>query len=536
MRRPMFEGLEDRISLTTDVWTGAAARASQDYSWSNAGNWSNGKPQGGQDLIFPTGGTTFIPPHAIMNDLSGMTFDSIEIDGKGYSIAGDAITLTAATGLVTTYPAGVSSFSINTNLVGGGVVIASGGELDIDGVVSGSNGFTLSGGGILGGNGQVSKLTVESGVVQPGVAGVGSLQVQGGANLDAGTAFTASINNPGTNSSLMVSGGAGPAVTLVSPTLNPPTLTPGYIPAPGTAFPIIQGSVSGTFNNQPEGSYISSGGTTFRVTYDQGVVLTAVAPTTIATSIVSGTSPSVFGQSLTFQATISDAGGTPTGTVTFEDGTTVLGTAPVRASGIATFTTSQLGIGQHSITSVYGGDAKFAGSTSAAFNQTVNLASTTTTVTPSANPAAFGQNVIFTAKVAPAAPGGGGPTGQVTFLDGTTQLAVVTLSAGSAMFSTSSMTLGSHSISVQYSGDGNFNGSASAPVNEVVNQSATKTTITPSSNPSIFGQSVTYTVQVAAAAPGSGTPTGSVNLYDGTTELGSMTLNAGSMPRSRRLT
>ena len=38
---PLFEGLEDRICLTTDVWTGAAAKSAQDYNWSNAGNWSN---------------------------------------------------------------------------------------------------------------------------------------------------------------------------------------------------------------------------------------------------------------------------------------------------------------------------------------------------------------------------------------------------------------------------------------------------------------------------------------------------------------
>ena len=121
-RRPIIEGLEDRICLTTDVWTGERRAPTQDYSWSNAGNWSDGKPQGGQDLVFPAASaTTFIPAAAIMNDLSNMTFDSIEIDAPGYTLAGDAITLsaTAIPGIVANYNTGVSAYSINTNLAGG---------------------------------------------------------------------------------------------------------------------------------------------------------------------------------------------------------------------------------------------------------------------------------------------------------------------------------------------------------------------------------------------------------------------------------
>jgi hypothetical protein len=63
--------------------------------------------------------------------------------------------------------------------------------------------------------------------------------------------------------------------------------------------------------------------------------------------------------------------GTPTGAVTFKDGTTVLGTKRL-SSGKATLTTSALAAGKHSITAVYGGDADFAGSTSPVLTQTVN--------------------------------------------------------------------------------------------------------------------------------------------------------------------
>ena len=315
-RQPNFEGLEARIALTTDVWTGAAAQSVQAFSWSNALNWSSGAPQSGQDLVFPSANaSTFIPTQPILNDLSGMTFDSIEIEAPGYTLGGDAITLSAATGLVTTYSSGVSTFSINTNLAGGNVDIASGGELDIDGVFSGSNGVNQVGGGILGGTGQITTLSAQGGEVQPGVQGAGTLSVQGTTTFYQASTFSTSINSSGANTVLASFG--TPKVVLQSPALAI-SIAPGFSPAAGTSFEIIQGNVSGTFNNQPNGSTITSGATTFRITYsNQGAVLTAVQPTTVETSIQSGSSSSVFGQSVTFTATVTGPGGTPTGTVTF---------------------------------------------------------------------------------------------------------------------------------------------------------------------------------------------------------------------------
>ena len=525
-RNPIFEGLEDRISLTADVWTGAVAKSSQDFTWSQAGNWTQGAPTSGQDLIFPSAGaTTFVPAHAIMNDLSNMTFDSIEIEAPGYSFAGNPITLTATTGIVANY-AGVSTYSINTGLSGGSVTIASGAELDVDGVVTGGNGFALSGGGTLGGTGQVPTLTVAGSTVQPGVAGVGSLSVEGSATFSADSTFSTLISNTGVNTALKAAGTLTP-VTLDLPVLSV-FVAPGFIPAPGTQFPIIQGGVSGRFSTAGEGGYVTFGTTTFRVSYLQGAVLTAVEPTTIATSVQGGASTSVFGQSVTFTATISEASGKPTGSVTFEDGGSVLGPpVAVNASGVATFTTSQLSVGQHAITTVYGGDTKFAGSTSPAFNETVNEASTTTTVTSSANPSGSGQNVTFTAHVRVVSPGTGNPTDSVTFLDGGTVLGVATLNAGVATFPVSTLALGSHPITAVYGGDGNYAGSGSSAINQVVNKATTITTTDSSVNPSTFGQSVTFTATVAPAGSGTGTPTGSVTFFDGTTSLGTSPLNDG---------
>ena len=146
----------------------------------------------------------------------------------------------------------------------------------------------------------------------------------------------------------------------------------------------------------------------------------------------------------------------------------------------------------------------------------MNEASTTTTVTSSANPSGSGQNVTFTAHVKPVSPGAGVPTDSVTFLDGVTELGVGTLNnAGDATFSISTLALGSHAISAVYGGDGNFIGSSSSAINQVVNKATTTVTTASSANPSTFGQSVTFTATVAPSVSGTGTPTGSVAFFDG---------------------
>src|SRR5262249_13126352 len=132
-------------------------------------------------------------------------------------------------------------------------------------------------------------------------------------------------------------------------------------------------------------------------------------------ALTTGPNPSVYGQSLTFTATVTGTGPTPTGTVTFKDGATTLATGQLNGRSQATFTTTTLGAGAHSITAVYGGDGTFGTSTSAPLSQTVNQASTTTTVATSKSPIVFGESVTFTATVAPVAPGAGTPTGTVTF-------------------------------------------------------------------------------------------------------------------------
>ncbi len=93
------------------------------------------------------------------------------------------------------------------------------------------------------------------------------------------------------------------------------------------------------------------------------------------TTVTSSANPSSVGAAVTFTATVAPASGTtkPTGTVTFKDGATTLGTGTLNAQGVATFATAALSVGTHQITATYGGDAGFNASTSAVLTQTVNV-------------------------------------------------------------------------------------------------------------------------------------------------------------------
>lgn len=198
-----------------------------------------------------------------------------------------------------------------------------------------------------------------------------------------------------------------------------------------------------------------------------GLTGNGIGQPTTTTAVSSSANPSVFGQSLTLTATVSSSGGTPTGSVTFNDGSTVLGTEPL-TNGQATFSSSSLSVGSHSITAVYGGDGTYQGSTGS-LTQSVNPASTTTVVTPSANPSILNGSVTFTATVSVVAPGAGTPTGSITFKNGSTALATVPPnSSGQATFSTNSLAIGQQPITATYSGDSNFAGSTSATLNQAV--------------------------------------------------------------------
>ncbi|UCH51919.1 MAG: Ig-like domain repeat protein, partial [Chloroflexota bacterium] len=285
----------------------------------------------------------------------------------------------------------------------------------------------------------------------------------------------------------------------------------------------IVGECSSGFPVTSANAYQSSyqGGTGL---YPCDAFVTTLIKLDTTTTITSDTpDPSAFGQSVAFTASVTAASGTPTGSVEFFNGATSLGTAAL-SSGSATLNYSSLAVGTHTnITATYSGDTSYNTSTSAAISHTVNKANTTTTITSDTpDPSVFGQSVAFTASVAASAPGSGTPTGNVEFFNGATSLGTAAISGGSATLNYSSLAVGTHTnITAQYLGDTNFNTSTSSAISHTVNKANTTTTINSDTpDPSVFGQSVAFTASVAVSAPGSGTPTGNVEFFNGATSLG----------------
>jgi hypothetical protein len=194
------------------------------------------------------------------------------------------------------------------------------------------------------------------------------------------------------------------------------------------------------------------------------------------TVLTSFPDPAVFGQVVTFTVIVRSVplgSGTPTGMVTFLDGTKTLGSMTLDGTARATFSTASLSRGNHAISVNYSGDGNFLASTYTNFGEPVQKDATTATVTASANPAVVGTTVTFTATLQASSPGAGIPSGTVTFLDFTTTLGTGTLNAaGQATFTTSALALGTHAISASYAGDTNFLASASMTLAETIKSSA----------------------------------------------------------------
>ena len=192
-------------------------------------------------------------------------------------------------------------------------------------------------------------------------------------------------------------------------------------------------------------------------------VTVAVMGTT-TTTLGTSQNPSTFGRSVRFTATVSSASGTPTGKVTFKNGSANLGTTAL-TGGVATFATTTLSGGTQSITAVYDGSTLFSGSTSLMLSQVVDPAASTVILTSSLNPSTFGRSVAFTATVSSSS---GTPTGKITFKDGSAILRTVTLAGGVATFRTSVLTSGIHTITARYGGSADFR-TSSATLTQTVN-------------------------------------------------------------------
>jgi hypothetical protein len=246
--------------------------------------------------------------------------------------------------------------------------------------------------------------------------------------------------------------------------------------------------------------------------------------TLTTTTVSSSLNPSPYGASVNITATVkSKTTGTPTGTVTFQEGATTLGSATL-SGGSATLAIATLSGGSHSITAVYSGDATFIANSSPVFVQTISPAASTTTLTSAPNPSQYNQTVVLSAQVSSAT--GAIPSGKVTFKEGTSTIGTATLTSGTASVSVSNLAVRSHSIVAVYAGSPSVSTSTSAAITQVVSRAPTTTTLTSTPNPSTSGTAVTFTATILGAYGGN--PSNTVTFKDGTTTIGSVVLSSSS--------
>jgi hypothetical protein len=277
-------------------------------------------------------------------------------------------------------------------------------------------------------------------------------------------------------------------------------------------------AITASFSD-PAGNFVGSS--------SHSAVALTINKASTTTALTTTTTTPVFGRSVTFTAAVAPVApsvATPTGSVTFQDGTTVLKTVNL-SGGSASFTTN-LAFGAHSITAIYNATGNFGTSRSAATSVTVSRDATTAVVASSTSDPIYGQAVTLSAAVSAATPGSGKPSGNVRFFDGKTLLGTATLSNGLASIRTT-MAVGVSSIIVVYSGDTHFLGTTSPALDLTVNKDAVMTTLTSSKPRSAHGTPVKLTATALPASPGSGVPTGTMSFWDGSTLLRTVNLIDG---------
>jgi MYXO-CTERM domain-containing protein len=249
----------------------------------------------------------------------------------------------------------------------------------------------------------------------------------------------------------------------------------------GTA-PVVNGVATITVTNLPIGTNsitASTPGDANNNPATSPATVVTIVPGATTVTLTTSANPASFSQAITFTATVPSAA---TGTMTFLDGTSVLGTGAING-GVATLTTSTLAIGTHAITASYGGDTTYKSAVSAPLAQVIGKLPTTITLSISSGTSLITNSVTLTAVVAASAPT---PTGSVTFMEGTNVLGTAAMStnggvvglqlSGNAALALSTLTSGSHTITAVYSGDASFLTSTSAPVATIIQDFTNKNT------------------------------------------------------------
>ena len=245
-----------------------------------------------------------------------------------------------------------------------------------------------------------------------------------------------------------------------------------------------------------------------------------------ATTLNAGLNPISSGAVLTLSAAVSATGsstgaGALTGQVTFSEGATVYGTSTINGAGAATLPISTLPAGSHSITATYSGNTNYATSTSAVLVEVVQSTATTTTLTSTVATTLADEPASFTASVSSST---GTPTGSVSFYDGGVSIGQAQLNAqGVATLSTSTLTVGTHSITAVYVGNGNYNTSTSAALPHTVVLATSSLTLAGPASPVDAGGTFAMT---ATLSNNGVAPTGTLTLHNGGAAIATLSVTA----------
>ena len=425
--------------------------------------------------MFPSGASNLTNS----NDLTaGTSFNSLTVSGSGYDIGGASVTLGS---IEASYGSGSSTVDLPIDWTGtGDVSVDAGAVLVLGGVITGTAGLTTQGAGEV-------DLTADNTYTGTTEVGAGILLVDGSQPGSSVTVDSkATLGGVGTVGSITASGGTvSPGDTGIGLLTDSGALTlQTDASSNNSVFAAeLDGSTAGTNYSQLQvGGNIDLDGATLDLTLGSGFVPTA-------------------GESFT----IIDNTGTSSVTDTF---------AGLPQGGYLTVSGTSFQI------SYQGGSSNYD-----VVLTEVLTSSTALTVSP-VSPVS-GQSVTLTATVTVPS-GDTAPTGKVEFLNGTTDLGTGTLTNGVATLTTTALPVGDNSITADYSGDTDTASSTSTAVPVTVAATATSTTIvTFSPSAPVYGQSVTLTATVAPISPATGTPTGTVEFFDGTTELATESLSDG---------
>jgi hypothetical protein len=301
----------------------------------------------------------------------------------------------------------------------------------------------------------------------------------------------------------------------------------------GAAVPVSGGTAtSAVFQNLPLGNHTITANYLGDVTYGPSTASFALLvrnpPLSSTTTSTVTPSTSVYGQPVTLSSTVTGSGGTPTGSVVFSDGSGPLGTAFLNGSGQATLLLDDLNVGSHSIVATYSGDDVYDGGAAAPKTASVSKADVDVEIQSSDTTTVSGEAVNFTANLSAVAPSTRSPNGSVQLvIDGNNVGAPVAIVNGTASFPpVTSLLAGNHTVAAAYAGTANYE-AGSDSLSQQVSEADTLTSVVATPSPSSEGQNIAITANVAAVAPGSGSPTGTVVFTANGITIGAAPLQSG---------